>query len=102
MENYAIIKIAHRQYIVEPNKVYTVDKFDGESGNKMELPVLLISQGGKLQIGNPVVEKAKVEIEIVEQGKGEKVTTRIYKAKSRYHKTTGHRKRVTTFKVLSF
>jgi large subunit ribosomal protein L21 len=101
MNEYAIVKIGNRQYIVEADKTYTVDKFAAEAGSKMKLEVLAHGNGDKLNIGTPVLDKASVEIEIIEQGKGEKVTTRNFRAKSRYRKTTGIRKQTTTFKVTS-
>lgn len=100
MENYAVVRIAHRQYVVEPNKTYTVDKFAGEVGDKVDLEVLLKSAKGKLEIGNPLVEKSKVTVEVINQGKDKKVTAKTYKAKARYRRKRGHRQHVTTFKVL--
>ncbi|MBE0573295.1 bL21 family ribosomal protein, partial [Candidatus Dojkabacteria bacterium] len=52
-------------------------------------------------VGMPNVDKAKVEIEVLEHAKGEKVNTKIFKAKSRYRRSRGFRKQVTKFKVLS-
>ncbi len=101
MDTYAIVQIDHRQYIVEPDKTYTVDKFASEPGQKMDLDVLAYGNGDKFEAGEPVLSGKKVSIEVVEHGKGEKITSRIFKAKSRYHKTTGFRKQTTTFKVVS-
>lgn len=100
MQDYAVVQIAHRQYIVEAGKTYTVDKFVAEVGSKLELPVLAMSNGNDLTVGAPTVDKVQAKIEVVEQGKGEKINTFVYKAKSRYHKRHGFRKQVTTFKVL--
>ena len=100
MDTYAIVQIDHRQYIVEPDKTYTVDKFISETGQKMDLEVLAFGNGDKLEVGQPLLDK-KVTIEVTEQGKGEKVTSKIFKAKSRYHKTFGFRKSTTTFKVVA-
>lgn len=100
MDNYAVVKIAHRQYIVEPDKIYAVDKFAGEEGAKVELEVLAKSVDGNLEFGEPVAKNAKVVVEILDQGKGDKITTDKFKAKARYRKRTGHRERITTFKVI--
>lgn len=99
MKDYAVVQIAHRQYIVEPGKTYTVDKFIADLG-KQELPVLAIAKNDDLTVGAPSVEKSKAVIEVIEQGKGEKVNTFIFRAKSRYRRRIGKRKRTTTFKVL--
>lgn len=101
MKDYAVIKIDHKQYIVEPDKTYTVDKFVAEEGDKLTPTILAVSKDDKLTIDPKSLEKIQVEIEVIEQGKGDKVVTKTYKAKSRYRRTRGHRKRVTTFKVLN-
>ncbi|MCA9379362.1 50S ribosomal protein L21 [Candidatus Dojkabacteria bacterium] len=101
MTDYAVVKIGPKQYIVEAGKQYTVEKFAGEAGTKLSLNALARGKGEAFEVGKPELDKTKVEIEIVEQGKGEKVTSRIFKAKSRYRRTRGFRKQVTTFKVLS-
>lgn len=98
--NYAVVKIGPRQYIVEPGKTYTIDKFQAEVGSKMKLEVLALG-ADELKVGNPFLDKVTVEVEIVDQGKGEKVVTKQFKAKSRYRRTRGFRKQVTSFKVLS-
>lgn len=97
---YAVVKIGPRQYIVEEEKSYTVEKFPANVGEKISLEVLGLGSDKGLETGNPVLEKAKVQIEIIDQGKGEKVVTKQFKAKSRYRRTRGFRKQVTTFKVL--
>lgn len=102
MEDYAIVQINHHQYIVEPNKTYTVEKFEAEQGKKVNLDVLARGKAENFEVGSPMLDKVKVEVEIIEQDKkGKKVTTRDYKAKSRYRRTHGFRPRLTTFKVLS-
>lgn len=100
MQDYAIVKIDHRQYIVQPGKTYTVDKFEAEPGKKLQLEVLARGKGEKFEIGTPILGKVKAEIEVLEQGKDKKVTSNIYKAKSRYRRRRGIRPRITTFKVL--
>ena len=101
MEDYAVVQIAHRQYILEPNKTYTVEKFGGDAGSKMKLDVLARGRGDKFEIGSPTLDKATAEVEIVEQGKGKKINTFTFKAKARYRRRHGFRPEITTFKVLS-
>lgn len=100
MDNYAIIRINNKQYTVETGKSYTIDKVVAEEGTKLTPEVLLTVLGGKLSVGTPLVEKAEVVLEVTEQSKGDKVSSKIFKAKSRYRRNRGFRKQVTTFKVL--
>jgi large subunit ribosomal protein L21 len=101
MTKKAVIKINTLQYIVEEGKEYVVPRFLAEEGSEFQVPEVLATQiGDTYKVGKPLVD-AKVVLQVLEQGKGEKVVQRIYKAKSRYRRTRGHRKKVTKFKVLS-
>jgi large subunit ribosomal protein L21 len=100
MSKYAIIKIGPFQYTVEEGKEYAFPKFQAEEGKKFEVAdVLAVGTDKGLSVGKPNVAGAKVTLSVLEQGKGEKVKTSVFKAKSRYRKTTGFRKRVTKVKV---
>lgn len=102
MSKYSIIQIGSFQYTVEEGKEYTVEKFNAEAGKDFKVSqVLAIGDGDKLVVGKPLVEKAEVTLNILSQEKGEKVTSKIYKAKSRYRRTRGFRKQITKFKVAS-
>jgi large subunit ribosomal protein L21 len=102
MNKYAIIKMGPFQFSIEEGKEYTVPKFDGEVGKKIEISeVLAIGENDKITFGNPFITNSKVVVEILEQGKGEKVVSQVYKAKSRYRKKVGTRKLITKFKVVS-
>jgi len=101
MSKFAIIKLGSSQYNIEEGKTYEVPKFIAENGKMNISEVLAAGDENSIKIGKPSVEKANVEIEILGVEKGEKVTTRIYKAKSRYRRTRGFRKQIVKFKVLS-
>ena len=93
---FAIIEISGTQVKVFEGKKYEVDYIEGEKGTKLKLDnVLLVSDGEKIVVGKPYVEKANVEVVIDSQKKGEKIRGLIYKAKSRYRKSYGHRSLIT-------
>jgi len=97
---YAVIKINGNQYLVEENGTVEVDKIPGVAGDKVSYSeVLLKVDGDKIEIGTPIIEKSTVEGEILEQKRGEKVKTFIYKAKSRYRKSSGQRAYITVLKI---
>lgn len=98
---YAVIKLGKSQFIVEEGKEYTVPKFKSEAGKLDIDEVLAIVDGEKSKFGTPFVSGAKVKLNIIEHKKGEKVTTQVYKAKSRYARRKGFRKQDTVFKVES-
>lgn len=101
MSKFAIIKLGGSQYTLEEGKEYELPKFNAEIG-KLELnEVLAAGEGSDVTVGMPLLDKAAVEIEVLSHDKGEKVTSRIFKAKARYRRKRGFRKQVTKFKVLS-
>ena len=93
---YAIVEIAGQQFKVERgNKVY-VHRLDANEGEKVEFDkVFLIENDGKISIGNPTVDGAKVAATIIEHIKGDKVI--IFKKKRRkgYQKWNNHRQSLT-------
>lgn len=101
MSKFAILKLGGSQYTVEEGKEYSIPKFEAEVGKVKINEVLAAGEGSDINVGTPSLDKASVELEVLEHAKGEKVTSRIFKAKSRYRRKRGFRKQVTKFKVLS-
>lgn len=89
MLNYAIIKIDSKQYKIEPGKEYLVD-FQGDEAKKLEVPVLLKSEDGKVEVGTPVL-KDTITLEILGQKRGKKVRVAKFHAKANYRRANGHR-----------
>lgn len=100
MSKFAIIKVGPFQYNVEEGKEYQVPRFNAEEGKNFKISeVLAVGDEKSIIVGKPFVANATVDLDIVKQGKGEKITSKIFKAKSRYRRTRGHRILVTKFKV---
>lgn len=95
-EKFAVIKLSGTQLKVFEGKEYEVNKLAGEKGEKIEVKdVLLVHDGKDTKIGKPLVEDAKVTLEITSQKKGKKIEGLVYKAKSRYRKRYGFRPEIT-------
>lgn len=93
---FAVIKLAGSQLKVFEGKEYEVGKLLGKKGDKIEIKdVLLIWDGKDTKIGKPLVEDAKVALEITSQKKGEKIDGLTYKAKSRSRRRYGFRPQIT-------
>ncbi|MEO6303691.1 MAG: 50S ribosomal protein L21 [Bacteroidia bacterium] len=93
---YAIVEIAGQQFKVERgNKVY-VHRLEANEGAKIEFDkVFLLDNGGKISVGNPTVEGAKVAATVISHLQGDKVI--IFKKKRRkgYQKWNNHRQSLT-------
>jgi len=93
----AVIKIAGQQYKVEKDQTLYVPHVEGNTGDKLDLEVLLADTDGKLTTGASV--KTKVNAEIVEQVKGDTVIAYKQKRRKGFHKKKGHRTAYTKIKV---
>lgn len=93
---YAIVEIAGQQFKVERgNKVY-VHRLEANEGAKVEFDkVLLIDNDGKVQVGNPTVDGAKVAATVIEHLKGDKVIVFKKKRRKTYQKWNNHRQSYT-------
>ena len=97
----AIIKTGGKQYIVKEGDILDIEKIEGEEGKKISLDnILLVNDDKNTKVGMPVVEKAKVEAEIIKQFKGKKVEIVKYKKKTGYRRKTGHRQQYTKVKIV--
>lgn len=97
---YAIVEIAGKQYKVAKNDTIEVDRLSTEKGKITFDTVLLYAKDEKnVEVGNPYVSGAKVEAEILEQKRGEKIRVFKMKPKKRYQKTIGHRTELTVLEI---
>ncbi|CAH2214184.1 MULTISPECIES: 50S ribosomal protein L21 [Tepidibacter] len=93
---YAIVETGGKQYRVSEGDVIFVEKLEANAGDVVTLDkVLVCSKDGNLVVGNPVVDGAKVEAKVLEQGKAKKVIVFKYKPKKDYRRKQGHRQPFT-------
>lgn len=97
---YAIVDIAGQQVKVEKEQKVIVNRLEGEVGAKVEFEeVLLIDNDGKVVLGNPFVENAKVTATILSHLKGDKVIIFKKKRRKSYQKASGHRQFLTQIQI---
>ena len=97
---YAIIEACGKQYKVAEGDVVFFEKLDTAEGKKVTFDkVILVSDDGKVQVGNPYVKGIKVEGKVVSHGKGKKILVFKYKAKKNYRRTQGHRQPYTKVEI---
>lgn len=97
---YAIVEIAGQQFKVTKDQTIYTHRLKDEEGAKVEFDkVLLIDNDGKLEIGAPVIEGAKVKATVEQHLKGDKVI--IFKKKRRkgFKKKNGHRQYLTKLSI---
>ena len=97
---YAIVDTGGKQYKVTPGQTIDVERLDVAEGDTVELDkVLLIADGDKVTVGQPIVEGAKVVATSQGEGKGEKIIVFKFKSKVRYRRKKGHRQLYTRLLV---
>ena len=95
---YAVVKIAGQQFKVEKNQTLFVPHQEGNAGDKVEFTeVLLTDNDGKLSVGDAV--KIKIQAEIVDHIKGDKVIAYKQKRRKGFRKKHGHRTQYSHIKI---
>lgn len=97
---YAIIESCGKQYKVAQGDVVFFEKLDAEEGKKITFDkVILVSEDGKVQVGNPYVKGVKVEGKVVSHGKAKKIIVFKMKPKKNYRRKQGHRQPYTKVEI---
>lgn len=100
MTDFAIVQKGLHQYEMKKGEYLDMPHIEGAAESKIEFTeVLLATVGDKTEIGQPMVEKAKVVCTILKQFQGEKFQGAKFKAKSRYRKHWGYRDELTRVRV---
>ena len=95
---YAIVENGSKQYKAEVGSVIRFEKLAGNVGDKVEFPVLMISDENGIKTAKDAAAFKAVG-EIVEQGKDKKIIVFKYKAKKNERKKQGHRQPFTAVKI---
>ncbi len=98
---YAIFKNGGKQYKVVEGSIILLDKMSLEPKSKVELnEVLAIVDGDKTDVGTPFVKGAKIEAEVINEGRSKKVVT--FKKRRRKDSKTkrGFRRDFTRVRIL--
>lgn len=99
---YAIVDIAGKQFKVAKDQFIYAPKMEGEAGANVSFEnVLLIDNGGKVEVGAPTVNGAKVSGRILEHVKGDKVIVFKKKRRKGYVLKNGHRQQYTKVQIES-
>jgi large subunit ribosomal protein L21 len=97
---YAVIETGGKQYRVEVGTELEVELLDVEAGQSITLDrVLLVADGDTAAIGQPIVDGAAVQAEVVGATRGDKVIAFKYRPKARRRVKKGHRQDLTALRI---
>jgi large subunit ribosomal protein L21 len=89
---YVIVDIQGQQFKVEKDQKLFVHRIDANEGDIVEYAkVLLIGNDDDITIGSPIIDGAKVVLEVLSHVKGDKVLVFKKKRRKGYQKLNGHR-----------
>lgn len=97
MSKKAVIISGGHQYLVSEKDKLEVELVGDAKTLKFE--PLMVIDGDKVKVGQPVVKGASVEAKVVDQTRGDKVTSIRYKAKKRVNKKHGHRQSYSVIEI---
>jgi len=99
---YAIIEVGAKQYNVKKDDIIEVDRQEVTKGDSISIDkVLLISDGEKVEIGQPYLKDAQVQATVVKQSLGAKTTVYKHRRRKNSHRKIGHRVQLTELKIKS-
>ena len=97
---YAIVDIAGQQFKVQKDMKVYVHRIEGEEGANVEFNnVMLTADDGKVKVGTPVVDGAKVTAKILSHMRAEKILVFKKKRRKGYQKCNGHRQYMTQIQI---
>lgn len=97
---YAVVVAGGKQHRVRQGDMLRIEKVEGDVGASLSLDrVLMVAGEGETKVGCPVVEGARVEAEVVRQGRSRKVLVFKKKRRKNYRRFYGHRQPFTQIRV---
>lgn len=97
---YAVIISGGKQHRVQEGEVLSLEKIEQGIGEKIIFDqVLMVRDGKKVSVGTPMVEDAKVEGEVLEQYRAEKIRIIKFKRRKHHMKRMGHRQYLTKVRI---
>ena len=101
-EPYAIVEASGKQFWLESNRYYDLDRCHAEVNDVLTIEkVLLMNDGKDLKIGKPYIKNAKVEIKVLEHRRGPKIIVYKMRPKKKTRRKNGHRQELTRVLVQS-
>ena len=97
---YAIVEIAGQQFKVEKGRKIFVHRLEASEGTDVEFDkVMLIENEGKISVGSPLVDGAKVAATVISHVKDDKVIVFKKKRRKTYQKWNNHRQQFSEIMI---
>jgi large subunit ribosomal protein L21 len=100
---WAIVDVNSKQYKVKEGDSIEVDSLKSKVSEGKSFPiekVLLFCNNGEVRIGQPYLEDVKIDAEVTQHFRGDKIVVFTYKRRKGYKKKHGHRQMLSRLKIL--
>ena len=94
MKKYAIIQLGGKQFKITEGLEFSVERQE-----KLDIAVLLYSDGKTVELGEPTLTGVTVKAKIIEEKNAPKIRVARFKSKSRYRKVKGHKQPMSVVKI---
>ena len=97
---FAVIKTGGNQYRVSAGDKLRVETIAADEGASVSLDeVLMVGDGDKITIGNPLVGNVSVSAQVLSHGRGRKVDIVKFRRRKHYRRQMGHRQNFTELEI---
>ncbi len=98
---YAVVRLAGKQFMVQPNEIVDVPLLELEPGTVITCDEVLAFSDGKsdVRVGKPLVEGVKVVGEVVKHGREPKIQLYKMRRRKNYRKKQGHKQHFTRLRI---
>lgn len=97
---YAVVEIAGQQFKVAKDQRLYVHRLNAKEGDSVDFDnVLLVDNGGKVNVGAPAISGARVTAKVLGHLKGDKVIVFKKKRRKGFQKSNGHRQYLTQIEI---
>ena len=97
----AVIKTGGKQYLVSEEDVLDIEKVAAKEGKLSFDEVLLVmdESGKDMKLGDPILKGAKVDAEVVDEHKADKVIAFQMRRRKNHRRKVGHRQHLSRIKI---
>lgn len=97
---YAVIKSGGKQYRVSAGDKLRIEQVPADVGARLVIDqVLMVVDGDKVALGQPVLSGAAVKATVLGHGRGDKVHIFKMRRRKHYRKSQGHRQNFTEIRI---
>ena len=99
--SYAIIQTGGKQYKVKAGEIFKIERLeDSKAETKIQFKEILAYGDDKtIEVGSPIIEGAKVEADLVENGKNRTILIFKKRRKQNSRRKNGHRQQYSLIRI---